>query len=114
MNNEQDLPIVELHIKEIKASKENFEVPVYTMEAQTNEDRLAVNWRPISSAPRDGTEILIAIEGDGVHMGWNHGPELLWIYHDIFYPTDSMLCGTTEDKILGWFPIPTPPKEKII
>ena len=81
--------------------------------SQTNEDRLFVNWRPISSAPRDGTDILIAIENDGVYFGWNYIDGDIWTYSDINYPGDT-ICEVPETKVLGWMPIPTLPKEKII
>lgn len=63
-------------------------------------------WKDIKDAPRDGTEILGYIMGDFVTgyevMKWRRDK---WTAKNKAYYYD-------EDKILGWQPLPEPPKKK--
>lgn len=68
------------------------------------------NWRPICSAPKD-KDVLIALK-DGVYIGW-YSLKDIWSYSDVNYQKDT-ICDISETKILGWLPIPDPPKEKIV
>lgn len=61
-------------------------------------------WQDISTAPRDGTEILAYMKIENNHFfslmlfkngGWRN---FAWDY--------------SEDKILGWMPLPNPPTKK--
>lgn len=126
MKDESDIPTIELHIKELKDTLEVYdrEEELIQMEPQTNENVYYLDgcllteeewncriWRPISLAPKD-KDILIAIKDDEVYIGW-HGIKDIWNYSDMNYPGGSNR-EVKEDKILGWFPIPIPPEEKIM
>lgn len=72
-------------------------------------------WQPIETAPRDGTEILIAFEGIGVRqVSWqdpygDNNDYAIWCVSDNKngpYP----LRGYSEGDELGWMPLPPPPK----
>lgn len=101
MKEEPDIPIVEIYMKEIK---------------DTNVDFFFISWRPISSAPKEQF-ILLAIlptddESMNVVLAWYDILGRRWVYVD---PSiDSNTYTIEENDILGWHPIPTPPKEKII
>lgn len=69
------------------------------------EDRMT--WKPISSAPRDGTEIW-AYNGEQGVMRWIEGDGwALWIW------ADDLLSEVDPDprQPTHWMPLPEPPKE---
>jgi len=67
------------------------------------EDRMT--WKPISSAPRDGTDILIYDAGTGsyeVSSYWTDTPR---------YWDGNWGDGEYEHTPTHWMPLPEPPKE---
>jgi hypothetical protein len=74
--------------------------------------RGSTGWRPIDSAPRDGTEVLLLI-GDVVHAGSWSGPSDGAIYarRPNAYDWFSMSDGSTHcDRfVTHWMPLPDPP-----
>lgn len=89
------------------------------------------DWQPIDSAPRDGTEIILAIPkmasglhyGYWVHIGWWNDAESFfkWRFFDSFNLTPSGCCDREDDdmvKVNGigadgpshWLPLPSPPE----
>lgn len=91
-------------------------------------DMEAGKWQNIETAPKDGTEILLAILGAGaashwVHIGWyepsDHFP---WRFIDTFDLTPTGCCddedpdrcpvnGATEGAVTHWMPLPSPPEQ---
>jgi|GEM_PF-1520679 len=65
--------------------------------ALTNADP---KWRDISSAPKDGTRLLLLTEKYGASTG--HFDEDLWHIHS---------CLNQDAIITHWMPLPQPPKE---
>lgn len=57
-------------------------------------------WRPMSEAPRDRTEVLLATVGGEIHIGLCHGSGW-WSADD--------LIGHRED-MAGWMPLPALPE----
>jgi hypothetical protein len=76
----------------------------------------APGWRPIESAPKDGTPILVAFKNKGVfQVFWSEepfGPGIgAWCVTDCKYE-DRPLRGYSEGAELGWMPLPTPPSSE--
>jgi hypothetical protein len=64
------------------------------------------DWQPIETAPKDGTRILGAINGEVLIIGW-----ILPI--DAWGPIDDGGFGLpswSDGEIEGWMPLPEPPK----
>lgn len=57
-----------------------------------------MNWRPIETAPMDGTNILVT-DGEITQLGW----------HDEFDEPDDPWCGYIK-RPTHWMPLPDPPK----
>lgn len=87
-----------------------------------------IQWQPIETAPRDGTEIILAIKGAGhpshwVHIGWwNEGDSFPWRFIDTFSLEPNGCCdnesddrtpvnGAKEESVTHWMPLPTPPEQ---
>lgn len=85
-------------------------------------------WQPIETAPRDGTEVILAITGGGhkshwVHVGWwNAGDSFPWRFIDSFDLTPTGCCnledddripvnGAREESVTHWMPLPAAPGE---
>lgn len=83
-------------------------------------------WQDISTAPRDGSEIILAIMGAGakvewVHVGWwEQGDSFPWRFIDTFSLEPTGCCdnesddrcsvnGAKEESVLFWMPLPEPP-----
>lgn len=88
-------------------------------------------WRPIETAPRDGTEIVLAIASGGlsqppasysVHVGWYETADPYpWRFIDTFDLTPTGCCehesderipanGVRESAAHFWMPLPAPPE----
>lgn len=86
------------------------------------------DWQPIDTAPRDGTEILIAVSGFGsegpkywVHIGWwQDFDDFPWRFIDTFDLTPTGCCddesddrvpanGAKEVSVHFWMPLPVAP-----
>ena len=72
----------------------------------------AHGWRPISTAPRDGTRVLLwcvhanaAYSDDPVAEGWAAAVLGAWIDHNGGGWTWHGLCG----RMTHWQPLPAPP-----
>jgi hypothetical protein len=85
-------------------------------------------WQDISTAPKDGTEIILAIKGSGppgrshwVHVGWwQEYDSFPWRFIDTFDLTPSGCCddedddrvpanGVKAESVTHWMPLPPPP-----
>ena len=61
----------------------------------------ASKWRPMETAPRDGTKVLLAVEWNGkasIMMAWCHGRPKTWLTGA--YPIRF-------DRPAAWQPLPT-------
>jgi hypothetical protein len=70
-------------------------------------ENLVRGWRPIETAPLDGTHILVA-GPDGVDVGWRCDASDCWRRpHTAEYDNDfARIAAPTH-----WMPLPEPPKE---
>lgn len=78
------------------------------------------DWRPIDTAPKDGTDILVLLDVASVavvHIAWWREPEDLmdgteedrgWWSYTLGSVTQEKLEGYREPK--WWMPLPEPPK----
>lgn len=82
------------------------------------------DWQPIDTAPKDGTEIILAILGVNshwVHIGW-YAPNdpFQWRFIDDFSITPTGCCededgdrisvnGAKPASVTHWMPLPEPP-----
>lgn len=82
---------------------------------------------PIETAPRDGTEVILAAPksngGYWVHVGWwEEGDSFPWRFIDDFTMEPSGCCdreapdrvpanGFKEGAVSYWMPLPSPPSE---
>lgn len=62
-------------------------------------------WRPIETAPKDGTPILVCR-----HNGVFHDYYVVWWSSDLQYPWQSDANRYVEDLFDAWQPLPTPPE----
>lgn len=70
--------------------------------SQVAELEQAGEWRDISTAPKDGTDVLIFQAGyEGVYLCWYDDSDGVW-----FDERDNSYAPT------HWLPLPSPPKEK--
>jgi hypothetical protein len=85
------------------------------------------DWQTIETAPKDGTEIILAITGIlpdkyWVHIGWwQQGDSFPWRFIDTFSLEPSGCCddedadrtpvnGAKEGSVTHWMPLPQPPE----
>jgi hypothetical protein len=85
-----------------------------------------MEWQPIATAPKDGTEIILAIKcisgkSHWVHVGWwEEGDSFPWRFIDSFDLTPTGCCGMEEDdrlkangakaeSVTHWMPLPPSP-----
>jgi len=76
------------------------------------EDR---QWRPLETAPRDGTRILVYFKRHGwLTAAWT-SPENssfeIWCVDDFKFGPYA-IRGYIETDVLGWMPLPEPPAER--
>ena len=83
--------------------------------------RAAIDWRPIESAPKDGTRILadcgaeyqppyavrVIFWYDALQWEGEYGPDSGWV-KDL--PDDTTDAEFTEREPTAWLPLPEPPK----
>lgn len=81
-----------------------------TLKQQNDQLRERLAWRPIETAPRDGTTVFVWWAGRiqrGAYLGPRHGrPISDWyvVSRGIWYPTN--------ETVYHWLPLPEPPKEE--
>ena len=73
-----------------------------------------MEWQPIETAPKDGTEILLT-DGAFTHCGrWydKNNPKYPWKFLDFTYRWKDELNGWQDNKYgpTHWMPLPEPPK----
>lgn len=61
-------------------------------------------WQPISTAPKDGTEIIVFRNDAGVFCAFFHEETECWFSAD-------GLDDITDDMPTHWMPLPPPPQE---
>ena len=72
-----------------------------------------MDWQPIETAPKDGTEVLLFGEFDNMAVAeWDHGDEA-WVFAvtDVEIPgapKGTMFCSYFRDPT-HWMPLPVPP-----
>lgn len=82
-------------------------------------------WQPIETAPKDGTEIILAIANSvgshWVHIGWwNEGDSFPWRFIDTFTLEPHGCCddedadrtpvnGSKAEQVTHWMPLPAAP-----
>ncbi len=66
-------------------------------------------WQPIETAPKDGTEILVFIDGNIFQA---HQDEQLDWCMPFAKAHGCGCCGWNDDKPTHWMPLPPPPKEQ--
>lgn len=71
-----------------------------------------MSWKPIESAPKDGTSIILLIDGSVIEGQWlvtGYRPKGIWEVVTL----DSHGCGCCSDNNSDpthWMPLPEPPK----
>lgn len=63
----------------------------------------APKWRPIETAPKDGSEFLIAWVGEDAVVGWWERARGYFAWHEAARPRDH--------QPTHWMPIPSPPEQ---
>jgi len=77
------------------------------------ESEWIAGWRPIETAPRDGTEILVDFGRCGIHsVAWCEAASgiTIWCVDDRKFGPYA-LRGYVETDVKGWMPLPAPPAE---
>ena len=76
-----------------------------------------MEWLPIETAPRDGSEILVYFKKIGVRQvswcdrnGDTEGDCVLWRVDDNKYEPYPLLRGYSRGDDTHWMPLPPPPK----
>lgn len=78
-----------------------------------------MKWRPISEAPRNGSSILIHVDGFNVpavaHWIWSGDKDLMQGYWDAdttfyFAPRCDIQDIIDTSKVTHWMPLPEPPE----
>lgn len=86
-----------------------------------------MEWQPIETAPRDGTEIILAIRSidakpHWVHIGWwEEGDPFPWRFIDTFGINPTGCCemeeedrcpvnGARAEGVTHWMPLPPAPE----
>ena len=72
-----------------------------------------INWRPTSVLPETKDDILLAIIDGRMEFGYYSAKSSTWFYN-VKFRYDTAGYSIPEKNILGWLPLPLPPKEKII
>ena len=66
-----------------------------------------MEWQPIETAPRDGTEVIV-FTGGGVVTAWHSVNTGMWP-HDCEFTEDGEACNVGLPT--HWMPLPAPPLE---
>ena len=80
-------------------------------------NRRAPGWRPIETAPRDGTLVLLWAESIGLHVAYLH-QEWSWTKFRVIRTWQALWCekqsGDEDEGIkpTHWMPLPEPPEAK--
>lgn len=82
-------------------------------------DRLEelTQWRDISTAPKDGAEILVIIAGNHPQADTPYIPDLVsWDEENLLFlpiePNDGAFYDKWNDMLTHWMPLPNPPKTR--
>ena len=71
-----------------------------------------MEWRPIESAPKDGTPVL-AVRNDEIIIAYWHRDQYAMKPRPYWHGTDKHYRGATfcrQNPIAHWMPLPAPPK----
>lgn len=86
-------------------------------EAKENDLPTTEGWRPIETAPRDGTEVLLLVD-DVTHHGDWQGPSDGSIYSRSKSTTNwfSLSCGSSlyDTQVTHWMPLPASPLPLVV
>ena len=86
--------------------------------AENESLRKDAGWRPIETAPKDGTLLLLWEEYDTEPFVGSYGLDGVWYASTTYYNTDGDACvvdTVCSDAVTHWMPLPPPPdaaKEK--
>ena len=73
-----------------------------------------MNWQPIETAPKDGTQILLCQENWGPWVGWwgthDGGRDDWWFLDPSVDSRDKLNCWLLTSGPTHWMPLPEPPK----
>lgn len=69
-----------------------------------------MEWQPIETAPKDGTEIIVYTATKRITTAWFCEETKLWP-HDEVYSEDGEPCNVGWPT--HWMPLPEPPKEEV-
>jgi hypothetical protein len=73
-----------------------------------------MNWQPIETAPKDGTQLLLWEQYDAEpFIGYWHGRRDRWAASTTYYDTDGNACvvdRVCSDGVTHWMPLPPPPQ----
>ena len=72
-----------------------------------------MSWQLMNTAPRDGTPVLLLIDGTAIQGGWdNETRRDGYVYGEGKWYVDSLpshgcgCCGRTNPEPTGWLPLP--------
>jgi len=69
-----------------------------------------MNWQPIETAPRDGTNILVLMEGVVIEASWQGSG--YWVVSCVS-SHGCGCCGSDNEEPTHWMPLPAAPKGEI-
>ena len=67
------------------------------------------DWQDISTAPKDGTRVLVAARGMVEAARWTNGGYGAWGWHNAYSEREDPWEGNRLDAT-HWMPLPTPPE----
>ena len=72
-----------------------------------------MDWKPIETAPRDGTPVILALKTDPCRVVggacWNQEADHPWIISDDRRYGHAGLFAVADHHVIAWAPMPSPP-----